>query len=141
MPDEIGAGVVTVTAGTAAMVNVVEAALLVLPAVSTWVAVTVWLPIVKIDAHDHAPLAATTAVHTMVLPCFTVTVAPASPVPLMLGLGATVEPLIGAEITGAFTTVSLVPVALPVPVPAILVCDATTVSAPSSKLLRLTVVA
>src|SRR5690606_31475604 len=71
------------------------------------------------------------------------TVAPTSPVPVMVGLGATTAAATGVEITGtAGAIVSFEVVPLAVPVPVTLVCDAlTAIIAPSAKpeTFRLTV--
>ena len=79
-------------------------AALTLPSASAWVALTVCGPrgSATVGEHDHVPFVATTAVQRTVEPSVTVTVAPASPVPLINGVVSwTDAPSAGATITGA----------------------------------------
>jgi hypothetical protein len=85
------------------------------------------------------PLASTAAVHTVLPPSLTVTVAPGSAVPAITGDAATVEPADGAANTGTATTVSLLVDRLVDPVPTVLVCTALTVIVPSGRALTLIV--
>ena len=124
------------------MMNVTGAdGTLVLPAGSLAVAVMVWLPGARLLMQLHMPLASAIAVQTTTPFSETVTVAPASAVPVMTGLVVELLPLAGPVITGALTTVSLVVLPTAVPVPATLVCDTEMVAGPCGRLVPSTVVA
>jgi hypothetical protein len=104
--DPLVGAVITGAPGTAVMIVKVSGAETgeVLPARSVCVAVIVWEPSLNgvLGVQDHEPSAATVAVHTVVPPSTTVTVAPGSPVPLMVGvLSFVAEPPAGPVITGA----------------------------------------
>src|ERR687893_28186 len=101
------AGAVITGAGgaTVSTVNVTVSAGETLPAASVCVAEIVCGPSANgvVGVTDHVPSAATTAVpSTVPAASVTVTVAPGSPVPVIVGVASlTVDPSAGAVITGA----------------------------------------
>src|ERR687891_174294 len=75
-----------------------------LPSASVWVAVTVWSPSVSgsVSSRLQVPSAATVVVPTTAPSMVTVTVAPGSPVPVIVGvLSFVISPSVGDVITGA----------------------------------------
>jgi hypothetical protein len=132
--------VMTGAPGTVASTVKVTAALAgdMFPLASCCVAVIVCDPSASIGGRqDQAPVASTTAVHTVVAPSSTVTVAPSSPAPVMVGDASLVtEPFAGAVMLGATGgTVSTVNVTAPLAgevLPAASRCVAVMVCDPSA---------